>query len=112
MPSAEVVGRLTRAGSIFNHWEQRFLNTNSSAQQLPAHDILISYAISIIFNFLQIYKMAAEKRPASNVFGSSQMVVKRQKSDANLNNGTALTVASDLAQVSLIVSSSLCKDLS
>lgn len=29
--------------------------------------------------------MSAAKRPASNSFGSSQMVVKRQKSDANLN---------------------------
>ena len=37
--------------------------------------------------------MSAEKRPASNAFGSSQMVVKRQKSDANLGNGTAIAVA-------------------
>jgi Prp8 binding protein len=36
--------------------------------------------------------MSAEKRPASNVFGSSQMVVKRQKSDANLGNGSAVSV--------------------
>lgn len=35
--------------------------------------------------------MSAEKRPASNVFGSSQMVVKRQKSDANLGNGSAVS---------------------
>ena len=35
--------------------------------------------------------MSAEKRPASNVFGASQMVVKRQKSDANLGNGTAIS---------------------
>lgn len=33
--------------------------------------------------------MAAEKRPASNVFGTSQLVVKRQKSDANLGGGNA-----------------------
>ena len=46
--------------------------------------------------------MAAEKRPASNVFGSQQMVVKRQKSDANLNSGNALTVTNGLAQVSLL----------
>ncbi|MCJ1405477.1 hypothetical protein MMC11_008705 [Xylographa trunciseda] len=37
--------------------------------------------------------MSAEKRPASNAFGSSQMVVKRQKSDANLGNGSAIAVA-------------------
>ena len=36
--------------------------------------------------------MSAEKRPASNVFGSSQMVVKRQKSDANLGNGNAISI--------------------
>lgn len=36
--------------------------------------------------------MAAEKRPASNVFGTSQMVVKRQKSDANLGDRTAVAV--------------------
>lgn len=36
--------------------------------------------------------MAAEKRPASNVFGSSQIVVKRQKSDANLNGSNAVAV--------------------
>ena len=37
--------------------------------------------------------MAAEKRPASNVFGTSQMVVKRQKSDANLGGGSPVTLA-------------------
>ena len=37
--------------------------------------------------------MSAEKRPASNAFGSSQMVVKRQKSDANLGKGAAVAVA-------------------
>ncbi|MCJ1476357.1 hypothetical protein MMC13_005023 [Lambiella insularis] len=37
--------------------------------------------------------MSAEKRAASNAFGSSQMVVKRQKSDANLGNGNAVAVA-------------------
>ena len=37
--------------------------------------------------------MAAEKRPASNVFGTSQMVVKRQKSGANLGDRNAVTLA-------------------
>ena len=57
--------------------------------------------------------MAAEKRPASNVFGSSQMVVKRQKSDANINGGNALTVAGgSLPQVSLLISLLSRKNLS
>lgn len=33
--------------------------------------------------------MAAEKRPASNAFGSSQLVVKRQKSNVDLSDGNA-----------------------
>ena len=37
--------------------------------------------------------MAAEKRPASNVFGTSQMVVKRQKSDANLGGGSTVALS-------------------
>ena len=45
--------------------------------------------------------MAAEKRPASNVFGSQQMVVKRQKSETNLSGSKTLAVAgASLAQVS------------
>ncbi|KAL8958547.1 MAG: hypothetical protein Q9193_004418 [Seirophora villosa] len=36
--------------------------------------------------------MAAEKRPASNAFGSSQLVVKRQKSNVDLSNGKAMTI--------------------
>lgn len=36
--------------------------------------------------------MAAEKRPASNAFGSSQLVVKRQKSNVDLANGKAVTI--------------------
>ena len=36
--------------------------------------------------------MAAEKRPASDVFGSSQLVVKRQKSNVNLGNSRAVAV--------------------
>lgn len=45
-----------------------------------------------ISNLTEKVKMSAEKRPASNVFGSSQMVVKRQKSDANLGNGSAVSM--------------------
>lgn len=41
--------------------------------------------------------MSAEKRPASDAFGSSQMVVKRQKSDANLGNGKAVAVVNGSA---------------
>ncbi|MCJ1301296.1 hypothetical protein MMC08_004095 [Hypocenomyce scalaris] len=41
--------------------------------------------------------MSAEKRPASDAFGSSQMVVKRQKSDANLGNGNAVAVVNGTA---------------
>ncbi|KAL8629771.1 hypothetical protein Q9189_004505 [Teloschistes chrysophthalmus] len=36
--------------------------------------------------------MAAEKRPASNAFGTSQLVVKRQKSNVNLSDGKAVAV--------------------
>ena len=36
--------------------------------------------------------MSAEKRPASDAFGSSQLVVKRQKSDANIGNGRAIAL--------------------
>ncbi|KAI9823361.1 MAG: hypothetical protein M1826_007772 [Phylliscum demangeonii] len=42
--------------------------------------------------------MAAEKRPASDVFGSSQSLVKRQKSDANLGGGTSVAVVNHSAQ--------------
>ncbi|MCJ1442945.1 MAG: hypothetical protein MMC23_003442 [Stictis urceolatum] len=48
--------------------------------------------------------MAAEKRPASNVFGSSQMVVKRQKSDANLNGKDVAVVNGSAANGALIQS--------
>jgi len=41
--------------------------------------------------------MSAEKRPASNVFGSNEMVVKRQKSDANLRGGNAFAVVNGSA---------------
>ena len=51
--------------------------------------------------------MAAEKRPASNVFGSSQMVVKRQKSDANLNGKDVAVVNGSAANGALIQSVSL-----
>ncbi len=36
--------------------------------------------------------MSAGKRPASNSFGSSQIVVKRQKSNADLGNNRAVAV--------------------
>lgn len=36
--------------------------------------------------------MSAGKRPASNSFGSSQIVVKRQKSNADLGNHKAVAV--------------------
>ncbi len=36
--------------------------------------------------------MSAEKRPASDAFGSSQLVVKRQKSDINLGNASTIAV--------------------
>lgn len=37
--------------------------------------------------------MAAEKRPASNAFGSSQLVVKRQKSNLDLSDENAVTTS-------------------
>ncbi|KAI4102372.1 MAG: hypothetical protein L6R37_004452 [Teloschistes peruensis] len=36
--------------------------------------------------------MAAEKRPASNAFGTSQLVVKRQKSNVNLSDSKAVAI--------------------
>ncbi|KAI9797211.1 MAG: hypothetical protein M1833_005620 [Piccolia ochrophora] len=42
--------------------------------------------------------MSAEKRPASDAFGSSQMVVKRQKSDANLGSGSSVAVVNNSTQ--------------
>ena len=36
--------------------------------------------------------MSAEKRPGSDAFGSTQMVVKRQRSVANLGNGSAIAI--------------------
>jgi len=41
--------------------------------------------------------MSAEKRPASDSFGSSQLV-KRQRSDGNLNGGTSVAVVNGAAQ--------------
>jgi len=41
--------------------------------------------------------MSAEKRPAADSFGSSQLV-KRQKSDANLGNGSSVAVVNGAAQ--------------
>jgi len=49
--------------------------------------------------------MAAEKRPAPDNFGSSQLVVKRQKSDANLGNGTAVAVVGGSAQNGALIQS-------
>ena len=40
--------------------------------------------------------MSAAKRPASNSFGSSQMVVKRQKSNVDIN-GKAVAVTNGVA---------------
>ena len=48
--------------------------------------------------------MAAEKRPASNVFGS-QLVVKRQKSDANLGGGNAVTLANGSGTNGMLIQS-------
>lgn len=41
--------------------------------------------------------MSAGKRPASNSFGSSQMVVKRQKSNSDLGNGNAVALTNSSA---------------
>jgi hypothetical protein len=54
------------------------------------------------------YIMSAEKRAASNSFGSSQMV-KRQKSDANLN-GSAVVVVNGGRNGALIQHVSLASD--
>ncbi|KAL9029443.1 MAG: hypothetical protein Q9196_002318 [Gyalolechia fulgens] len=47
--------------------------------------------------------MAAEKRPASNAFGSSQLVVKRQKSNIDLSVGNAVAVSNPNAAGGAIV---------
>lgn len=53
--------------------------------------------------------MAAEKRPASNAFGTSQLVVKRQKSNVNLSDSKAVAItngnAADGALVQAVSSS-------
>ena len=41
--------------------------------------------------------MSAEKRPAADAFGSTQLV-KRAKSDANVNGSSAVTVVNGTAQ--------------
>ncbi len=49
---------------------------------------LIEHEIEVVGGaFLSSFyvKMSAGKRPASNSFGSSQMVVKRQKSNTDIN---------------------------
>jgi Prp8 binding protein len=46
--------------------------------------------------------MAAEKRPAADVFGSSQLV-KRQKSDANLGGSSAVVLANGTGQNGALV---------
>ena len=47
---------------------------------------------------------ATEKRSASNAFGTSQMVVKRQKSSDNLSSSTAVAVAESNGNGALIQS--------
>lgn len=42
--------------------------------------------------------MAAEKRPASDAFGNSQSIVKRQKSDANIRGGSSVAIVNHSAQ--------------
>jgi Prp8 binding protein len=50
--------------------------------------------------------MPPPKRTASDSFSSSQqLVVKRQKSDANLNNGSAIAVVGNNAQNGALVQS-------
>ena len=48
-------------------------------------------------------KMAAAKRAASNSFGSSSMVVKRQKSDANLIDGKEIALSNGSARNGALV---------
>ncbi|KZF24267.1 Ca2+/calmodulin-dependent protein kinase [Xylona heveae TC161] len=42
--------------------------------------------------------MSAEKRPASDAFGSSQMIVKRQRSNGDLSGSNAVAVVNSTAQ--------------
>jgi Prp8 binding protein len=49
--------------------------------------------------------MAAEKRLGSDAFGSSQLVVKRQKSDANLGDRNAVAVVGSSAQNGALIQS-------
>lgn len=42
--------------------------------------------------------MAAEKRPASEAFGSSQLVVKRQKSNIDVGNTQAVAISDGSAR--------------
>lgn len=47
--------------------------------------------------------MAAAKRAASNSFGASSIVVKRQKSDANLTDGRDLALSNGAARNGALV---------
>lgn len=42
--------------------------------------------------------MSAEKRPASEAFGSTQLVVKRQKSNVDVGNAQAVAVSDGSAR--------------
>jgi Prp8 binding protein len=49
--------------------------------------------------------MPAEKRLGSDAFGSSQLVVKRQKSDANIGGRNAVAVVNSTAQNGALIQS-------
>ena len=49
-------------------------------------------------------KMSVDNRPGIGAFGSTQMVVRRQKSDASLNSGTEVTVGGRSAQNGALIS--------
>lgn len=52
--------------------------------------------------------MSAEKRPASDAFGSSQAVVKRQKSDAKLGDGRAIALVDGTASNGALIQAVSC----
>lgn len=55
--------------------------------------------------------MSAGKRPASDAFGSQQVIVKRQRSDANIRGGSSVAVVNHSAQNGPLIQSVLLSEV-
>ena len=86
-PSRTVETTFNRHSQILRLYVQRFINLSRTS---------LEYWITTSSEPADSTNMSAAKRPASNSFGSSQMVVKRQKSSADIN-GKAVAVTNGSA---------------